>query len=272
MKTGMFVSSKGGSGKTTTAFNLAGKLALQNKKVLILDLDENRGLSKRFGLATEVHGTTNDIFYNKPVRVENPKKNIFIIPGSVNNGELLNKHLNGMPGWEKKLLNWIYTPTEEYNWFDFDYIFFDTHPNDTTLNKIITMTSDVIFDFITGDKIGAQDRLEYEAQFDLLKENKIEINLDTKQFESTINGKLYHIGSAFDFSKTGTQEYAETQKDVLLTIIPKFALIENSKKFNVSANEQFKNMYPSLKKRNKKLMEETDIAYNKMIEVLDAAE
>lgn len=52
-------SCKGGTGKTTTALNLAGIYSLMNKKVLIMDLDLNSG-----GVATSLNVTLNKTIYN----------------------------------------------------------------------------------------------------------------------------------------------------------------------------------------------------------------
>ena len=57
MRTLIFASAKGGTGKTATAVNLAGAYALAGRKVVVLDLDPAAGVTLSLGLSPDAEGT-----------------------------------------------------------------------------------------------------------------------------------------------------------------------------------------------------------------------
>lgn len=162
MKTIAFGTMKGGTGKTTLTFNLAGLLAEQHK-VLLWDIDPQCNLSQSAGIDINTRDvyTTRDIF-EKP---ETPPKNVaicleenlWIIPGSIDL-TLTEALLPGRAGREMILSHYIEDNVEFFQ--QFDYILLDTNPSMGNVNQnsfvaadSIILVSDVSLHSIRGAEL-----------------------------------------------------------------------------------------------------------------------
>jgi chromosome partitioning protein len=77
MKKIAVITSKGGTGKTTTAINLGHGLALNGKKVLIIDCDAQRNVAVSFDVKGKKH--LGDLLQHGEVEVIRVRRNLYVI-------------------------------------------------------------------------------------------------------------------------------------------------------------------------------------------------
>lgn len=163
MKIIAFGTMKGGTGKTTLAFNLAGLLASKDYKVLLWDLDPQCNLSQSAGMDINTRGvyTTKDVFDNPETA---PDKiavhldgNLWIMPGSIDL-TLTEATLPSKAGRELILRYYIEDNIEFFH--QFDYILLDTNPSMCNVNQngfvaadSIVLVSDVSLHSIRGAEL-----------------------------------------------------------------------------------------------------------------------
>ena len=127
---------KGGVGKTTTNINLSACLAVQGKKVLVIDIDPQGNTTSGIGIKKrKLTSTLYDVLVNKDYDVhkailQTKTANLDIIPASVN-----------IEGRERRLKKAIEQVRSEY-----DYIFIDCPPSLglLTINSLTAVDSVLI--------------------------------------------------------------------------------------------------------------------------------
>lgn len=85
MKTIAIVNQKGGTGKTTTAVNVAASLGVLGQKVLLIDLDPQASCSFWYGYKKQGQGLLDVFLEDKPLNeviLETKYSNLFMIPAS----------------------------------------------------------------------------------------------------------------------------------------------------------------------------------------------
>lgn len=132
MRVWSVVNQKGGVGKTTTAVSLAGLLAEQGKRVLMLDLDPHGSMTAYFGLDPDnISSGSNDLFYfaKAPSKEEvqaliqtTAYPNLDIVPASTLLATVERK-LQGGEGLGLKISRAL-----AQVWDDYDYALLDSPP------------------------------------------------------------------------------------------------------------------------------------------------
>jgi len=118
------INQKGGTGKTTTAVNLAAALASFGKKILLIDLDPQANLSYSFGLQSHPNGTIAEVLQAKKTlqTILAEKEGLFIAPSSVALADLEISLVNRI-GRENALKIHL------KDFKGFDYVFIDCPPS-----------------------------------------------------------------------------------------------------------------------------------------------
>lgn len=163
MKIISFGTMKGGTGKTTLAFNLAGLLASDGYKVLLWDLDPQCNLSQSADLNINTRDayTTKDVFDAPDTPPEKIavclEDNLWIMPGSIDL-TLTEAILPGKAG--RELILRYYIEDNSAFFHQFDYILLDTNPSMCNVNQngfvaadSIVLVSDVSLHSIRGAEL-----------------------------------------------------------------------------------------------------------------------
>lgn len=157
MKTIAIGTMKGGTGKTTLTFNIAGLLA-ESSKVLLWDIDPQCNLSNAAGMDITDRNcySTKDIFENPQLPPENVVVNtdfgFSIIPGSIDL-TVTEAILPSKAARELILTHYIEDHADFFS--QYDYVLFDTNPSMSNVNKngFVAADSIVLVCDVSGDAL-----------------------------------------------------------------------------------------------------------------------
>lgn len=225
------ISEKGGVGKTTTVFNLAGALAIKhNKKVLVVDFDPQQNLSQSFGYIADNNKTVAELIKNElePFPIMNEHDYEHLIRHSdfgVDFIPALIKSINQLPMLITDEDIFAVKNAFNHNIFDdYDYIFFDCKNSlNGYLTPLILTASDYV---ISPTECGQYSFYGIPPVMNLIESIKSRTNADLKFLGIVVNKKASNIS----ISSAVNDELENGYKDYLFkTTIPyRLSQIENA--------------------------------------------
>lgn len=216
------ISEKGGVGKTTTIFNLAGALAVKhNKKVLVVDFDPQQNLSQSFGYIADKNKTVAELVKNElePFPTMNEYDYEHLIRHSdfgVDFIPALIKSINQLPMLITDEDIFAIKNAFSHNMFDdYDYIFFDCKNSlNGYLTPLILTASDYV---ITPTECGQYSFYGIPSVIKLIESIQRRTNADLKFLGIVVNKRASNIS----ISATVNESIKSGYKDYLFqTFIP----------------------------------------------------
>ncbi|EIB6784841.1 ParA family protein [Enterococcus faecalis] len=260
---------KGGTGKSSTVFNLGEKIS-EEKSVLLIDIDESGNLSSRYILnekydlgLVKPENKIGNLFTNGSVTPIHIHKNLDLIVSSSNLPEI-EKKIQTKPNNRLILVAWIADNYEELA-KKYDYILIDTHNDTSIITQNAWVASDVVFAVSdpSMDAFIAVQKLEHDIE--VLRQELVEF----RSKESYLQAEFKFVGNKIEHNTNSSKEFLELarQHDKFIGYIQKKELINTANIEMTPINEFAKDKNVYLK--HKSFFDHTFELYEKMRLIMD---
>lgn len=207
MKSLTVAAEKGGTGKTTTTFNLAGKWADQGLRILLIDSDKSANLTKRYRMyhhgKFEPENYYVNIYKNQPVKPYHVKKNIDLLASS-EELDKISDEIRERPNNHLILLTWIVKNNRELS-SKYDIIMIDTHNDATLLEKNAWAVSDVILGISDPSTDGFEALVTTQKNVEKLKKELVDPITGTEYMVA----RYYAVGNKVKHNTNSSREFLE---------------------------------------------------------------
>ena len=218
---------KGGVGKTMTSVSLSACLALNNKKVLLLDLDPQGHSTKAFGfydrtqyplsMKDVIVSVIEDIPLDREQLILHSNENVDIVPSNISLAGI-NSKLESAMCRETVLKRFIDTVKDDY-----DYVIIDTNPSLDNLPINALTASDKVVITVQAEPYAVEGMADLLRSINMVRRN-LNHDLKIKVFDTTIPrctkaAESTGIGeSIFQYDPNGaaTKAYEAFTKEVIL--------------------------------------------------------
>lgn len=265
MKIISFMAIKGGVGKTTMAYQLAKYAQLNNKNVLLIDLDSQKSLTDTFITNSQKFSdskTMVDLLNNPNVGLiqTNVEKGIDIIP-SHQSLDLITDLLVTKANKELLLFMWFVQNMTKLNEL-YDYVIIDLPPAWNLLTKNGVAVADLIISPIEPSRFGYDSHQKVLNSISALKQEVV----DPMTGKSYVIADLLFLGNRVKHNTASSREFVEqiSQFSDLLGIVPEkemvnSAMLEKKSVFEFSDTDR-------IDKNKREFIKSLSIIFDKVLE------
>jgi len=197
---------KGGTGKSSTVYNLAEKVS-EEASVLLIDKDKSGNLTDRYskydyGLLKDENKISN-LYKGKEIEPIHIHKNLDLLAGGPELAEM-EDYIRDKPNSRLILFSWFVKNIDVLQ-KKYDYIFIDTHNDTSLITQNAWAVSDIILGVSDPSMDGFKALLKLGRDIDTLSKELVEVRTG----ESYLVADYYFIGNKVKHNTNSSKEFLE---------------------------------------------------------------